>query len=110
MGATVAMTVAGITLTTATPASAAFTCHVESSIKKICNNGFSHGMWTGNTQLIKVYNAYNFDAYFRVEAAGGGGGLVCIPSGAGRTYDRGTVQVGTSFSAGKLGWALPAPC
>ncbi|MBK1787348.1 hypothetical protein [Prauserella cavernicola] len=108
--AAVAMTATGIALATATPASAAFTCHVENSIKKICNNGFSAGQWANNIQTIKVYNAFNFDAYFRVESQGGGSDLVCIPSGKSRTYDRGTVQVGTSYSAGKLGWALPAPC
>lgn len=109
-GAAVVMTATAMSLVSATPALARFTCHVESSTKKICNNGFSYGQWTGNTQLIKVYNAFNYDAYFRVEAMGGGYDLICFPSGGARTYDRGTRQVGTSFSAGKIGWAVPAPC
>lgn len=109
-GAAVVMAATGMSLVSAAPASAAFTCRVESSIKKVCYNGFSSGQWTGSTQLIKVSSTYNYDAYFRVEAVGGGRDLVCFPAGGSRTYDRGTRQVGTTLVGGKLGWGFPAPC
>jgi len=109
-GAAVVMAATGMSLVSAAPASAAFSCRVESSIKKVCYNGFSYGQWTVNTQLIKVVSSYNYDAYFRVEAMGEGYDFVCIPSGGARTYDRGTRQVGTTSVGGKLGWGFPAPC
>ncbi|MEK8170747.1 hypothetical protein NKH77_17685 [Streptomyces sp. M19] len=33
----------------------------------------------------------------------------CASPPAAPAYDRGTLQVGTSFAAGKLGWAYPLP-
>lgn len=103
--------VVGMSVASATSASAQFACFQESPTVKVCTSGFTSNEWTGTTQFIQVHNPFAYRAWFHVYTAGTiDRQMTCIDGGGKLYVDRGTTQVGTTLAAGKLGWGPAAPC